>query len=85
LTVRNFEMLDRTRRNDCQDEHVKAAKAHKLAMALHAAASAMGALEAMSHDAEYRDMMVDEAGSVSEIALAASLVWSRVRARSAAR
>jgi hypothetical protein len=76
-------MLDRTK-FDCQDERFADTKEHKLAMTLHAAASALRTLEVMSHDPEYRDLMVEDAGSVSELALCTSLVWSRVRARSAA-
>jgi hypothetical protein len=80
----NVLMIDPTRYSDCQDERFADSKSHKLAMTLHALTSAAGALEAMSHDAEYRDLMVEEAGSVSEITLALNLVWSRVQARSAA-
>lgn len=66
------------------DERFADTKEHKLAMTLHALSSAAGTLSEMSLDAECLELMVDEAGQLSEIALAVNLVWSRMRARSAA-
>lgn len=76
-------MLDRTQ--SVIDERFTDTKEHKLAMTLHALSSAAGCLHEMSLDPEYRDLMIDEAGQLSSIALAVNLVWSRVQARSAAR
>ena len=81
-------MLDRTKYQDCQSEHIDErfadTKEHKLAMTLHALRSAVSTLEEMSHDPEYRDLMVEDIGSVSEIALGVSIIWARVKARESA-
>lgn len=81
-------MLDRTNLNDCQPEHIDErftdTKEHKLAMTLHALRSAVSTLEEMTHDPEYRDLMVEDIGSVSEIALAFGCIWDRIKAREAA-
>lgn len=74
-------MLDRTK---VIDERFADTKEHKLAMTLHSLSSSVGCLYEMSMDPEYRDLMVDEAGQLSDIALALNLTWSRIQARSAA-
>lgn len=80
-------MLDRTQFSNCQseiDERFSDTKEHKLAMVLHSLRSTVMTLEEMSHDPEYRDLMVEDIGSVSEIALAMEIIWGRVKAREAA-
>lgn len=75
-------MLDRTK--PVIDEQFSDTKEHKLCMVLHSMRSAVGAWEEMSRDPEYRDLMVEDIGSVSEIALAVGIIWARVKAREAA-
>ena len=77
-------LLDDLRIKREHDNQLAGAKSHKLAMTMHTAQSAIATLFEMSNDAEYRDLMVDDAGSVSELALALNLIWSRVKARNAA-
>lgn len=74
-------MLDRTK---VIDEQFADTKEHRLAMVLHSLRRDVGTLEEMTHDPEYRDLMVDDIGSVAEIALAFQCIWGRVKAREAA-
>ena len=80
-------MLDRT--NHCQDEPIiderfADTKEHALAMVLHSLRGSVSTLETMSHDPEYRDLMVEAIGSVSEIARGVNIIWARVKARESA-
>ena len=59
-------------------------KEHQVAMTLQALTSAAGVLHDMSLSPEYRDIMVDDLGQISDAAKAINLVWSRLRAREAA-
>jgi hypothetical protein len=74
-------MLART--DETEDDFLKSPQ-NEIGLLLQTMKMAAGRLEELSHDAEARDAMVDDAGDISAVTLAMNLIWSRVSARSAA-
>ena len=78
-------MLDRTRQ-DHQDEQYVMSPDNEVAVALQSLVMAAGQLEAMSHEAKYRDIMAQDSHSVqiSSARLALKIISERVGAREVA-
>lgn len=71
----------RTKFHDHQDERFTDTKEHQVAMTMHSLSAAAGCLHEMSLDPEYRDIMIEDLGRLSDVLLALNLAWSRIKAR----